>query len=162
MMMGSSVSQWSPGMPRPQSAERRRWHARLSLLQGSGDAKVNQVAKRDEEELGQLMDSSSRSKYIHLEYLLWMGPDIPDGVIDEGDVVCPSCQRVLGSWAWNPHPRHTLQGRLEAPVIRILRSVVVEADLVMDATPITTPRLDSDGSASSTPRSARSMSVENK
>jgi hypothetical protein len=160
---GNGNGTW--GTNRPQSAERRRWMARVSLLKETqGDAKVTQLADYDHEQVGLSLNSSS--KYIHLEYLPWMGTDLPAGVLDDGDIVCPSCSRVLGSWAWNSHPRHTLGGKLEAPVIRILKSVVTEADLPMDQTPITTPRPDNVGggggggtprgsSAQSTPRTPR-------
>lgn len=141
---------WSPGNnTRPQSAERRRWMARISLLRGSGketkaEAKMLEVMQGDE---AAVTGGLGNNKYVHLEWLPWMGDNIPSGAYDEGDISCPGCQRVLGSWAWNPHPRHTQNGRLETPIIRVVRSVVCESGLELDATPLTTPREDT------TPRS---------
>ena len=79
-------------------------------------------------------------KYIHLEYLPWMGPEVIHGDGDEGDVRCHSCRNVLGSWGWSPHPRHTLNGRLETPLLRVLKNVVQEFDIPLDETPAGTPR----------------------
>ena len=180
-LVGNSRRQWSPGRTRPQSAERRRWMARMSLLQqghttatnssnnnnnnnisnrgDKAEAKVLEVMQGDELALA---GGLGRSKYVHLEWLPWMGDDIPSGTCDEGDIKCPGCDRVLGSWAWNPHPRHTMNGRLDVPLIRVLRSVVCAAGLELDATPLTTPRTPRDelsgtcNSSSNTPRSARS------
>ena len=72
--------------------------------------------------------------------LPWMGPEVIHGDGDEGDVRCHSCRNVLGSWGWSPHPRHTLNGRLETPLLRVLKNVVQEFDVPLDETPAGTPR----------------------
>jgi hypothetical protein len=104
----------------------------------NGDAKVTQVALADDATVHSY--DGGTGKYVHLEHLPWMGQDILDGALEEGDISCPQCKHVIGSWSWNPHPRHTLGGRLQTPVIRVLKSTVTEAELGLDATPITTPR----------------------
>lgn len=165
-LIGHGGNVWSPGSSRPQSAERRRWMARMSLLRDkrdtthdNGDAKVTQVALADDATVHSY--DGGTGKYVHLEHLPWMGQELLDGALEEGDISCPQCKHVIGSWSWNPHPRHTMGGRLQVPVIRVLRTTVTEAELGLDATPITTPRLPDDSprlggsrgnSAHSTPR----------
>jgi hypothetical protein len=41
--------------------------------------------------------------------------------------------------------RQCLEGKLEAPVIRVHKNVVNQADVPLDATPSSTPRLSDDG-----------------
>jgi hypothetical protein len=118
--------------PRPQSAEKRRWLARMNLLhqgngphsqvpsdmmvteggtgmvdsqdhRGSGDFKVARMAEADDA-ASQLVYAGP-DKYFHVEYLEWMGPSALQGESDSGDICCVSCKNVLGAWMWNPSSR---------------------------------------------------------
>lgn len=146
---------------RPQSAEKTRWLARVNLL-GQGDPSAHGQSQGDLQGRGQgqgqghkgeLIDKMSqdddeaiklgfgREKYIHVEYLEWMGEDLLSHDIDEGELKCGHCQRIIGTWNWNPHPKHTLYGQLEPPLIRVHKNVVQEVDVPLDSTPANTPRL---------------------
>mmetsp|Transcript_34846 Transcript_34846/g.64987 ORF Transcript_34846/g.64987 Transcript_34846/m.64987 type:complete len:753 (-) Transcript_34846:599-2857(-) len=142
---------------RPQSAEKTRWLARVNLL-GQGDPTGQGQSQGDMQTQGQghkgeLIDKMSqdddeaiklgfgREKYIHVEYLEWMGDDLLSHDIDEGELKCGHCQRIIGTWNWNPHPKHTLYGQLEPPLIRVHKNVVQEVDVPLDSTPANTPRL---------------------
>ena len=125
----------------------------MRLLKRDGsDAKVMEVAQQDDAMVH--THEGETGKYFHLEYLPWMDKGVVSGEDNEGDICCPQCRHVIGSWSWTPHPRHTLNGRLGSPVIRVLKSCVAAAELGLDATPITTPRPPDEplGSAHSTPR----------
>lgn len=134
---------WS-GMPRPQSAEKRRWLARVSLLRmnskgNGGEQKVAKMAKDDDDAM---ILGLGEEKYFYLEYLEWMGQDILSSEIEEGDIHCGHCKKVLGHWTWKPQSKASLGGKLETPIIRILKKVVHSMDMPMDATPISTPRIN--------------------
>lgn len=81
---------------------------------------MGRLAKADDEAANLGMGSG---KYIHLEYLSWMGDDLLMGP-DEGDIRCNCCQNLIGSWSWIPHERHTLMGALETPLLRVLKDAV--------------------------------------
>jgi hypothetical protein len=106
---------------RPPSAEKMRWLARVNLLrsdipgsetycdpdsephsQSKSELKVAKLSNDDDEaiKLG-----FGRDKYIHLEYLEWMGEDLLSQSIDEGELKCGFCRRVIGSWTWTPTER---------------------------------------------------------
>jgi hypothetical protein len=136
---------------RPQSAEKTRWLARVNLLgQGDSPGKGQGVCQGHK---GELIDKMSqdddeaiklgfgREKYIHIEYLEWMGEDLLSCDIDEGELKCGQCERIIGTWNWNPHPKHTLYGQLEPPLIRVHKNVVQEVDVPLDSTPASTPRV---------------------
>jgi len=116
-----------------QTAEKRRWLARLSLLNSDKRTSSDPAVGSYEESsnLGRLAkaddDATSlgigSGKYIHLEYLSWMGDDLLLGQ-DEGDIRCNCCQNLLGSWSWVPHERHTMMGSLEVPLLRVIRDSV--------------------------------------
>jgi hypothetical protein len=132
---------------RPQSAEKSRWLARVSLLRegvqarGTESGRLARLAQEDDEavRLGWGAD-----KYVHLEYLEWMGAEALTGVRPRGPLSCSGCQNVLGAYDWNPSQRHTFGGRIEAPVFRLLKSVIHEAAITLDATPMSTPRAAAD------------------
>ena len=126
---------------RPQSAEKSRWLARVSLLrEGARSGENGRVARlaQDDEEAVRL--GWGAEKYIYLEYLEWMGQDALQGTRPRGPINCAGCHNVLGSFDWNPNPRLTFGGRIEAPVFRLHKSVIHEAAIPMDATPMSTPR----------------------
>lgn len=66
---------------------------------------------------------------------------------DHGELCCPGCRHVVGSWTWTPSVRLTRNGTLEAPLFRISKSIVHHTDLDFDATPSATPRLSEDMSS---------------
>lgn len=160
--------------PRPQTAEKRRWLARVSLLSsggpggGSGTSsssssspsvggiglqiaapesvglavdsygdKLAKLAKADDEAVRTTFGSQ---KYFYLEYLEWMGFDMLLPGNDSGELRCSGCQNTLGNYYWSPSARQSLDGLLQAPVVRIHKSVVHEAAMVLDNTPTPTPR----------------------
>lgn len=120
---------------RPQSAEKRRWLERVSLLRnvssgpcsGSSQSygsrpvsvaestdRVALVAQRDEwASLGAEWGSHSNSsttgpgtrKYLFLEYCAWMGSESIEGREDEGHICCRSCRKAIGVWSWKPSER---------------------------------------------------------
>jgi hypothetical protein len=118
---------------RPQSAEKRRWLARVNLLKSDvtsheaqhdtatatateqqdpfshvpsrshrHDAKVAKLSSDDDEAI---LLGFGREKYIHLEYLEWMGEDLLSIAIEAGELKCGHCHCVIGSWTWNPSSR---------------------------------------------------------
>jgi hypothetical protein len=99
------------GYERPQSAEKRRWLARVSLLNADSkesmsvhppvpDAKTSQLAAQDAD-MVDLIDNSSNS-LLFLEYLSWMGESPLCSERDEGGLACPGCLRSIGYWKWLP------------------------------------------------------------
>jgi hypothetical protein len=70
-----------------------------------------------------------------------MGKDVFVLHADQGELCCPNCRHVLGSWTWTPSLRMSRNGKLEAPLFRIHKSVVHHMDLDFDATPSATPRM---------------------
>lgn len=112
----------------------------------SGTFANTSVAKLAEADEQACMGGSGAGKYVHLEYLEWMGRDILHSEKEEGDINCFNCQRMLGSWAWAPHPRHTLDGRVEAPLFRVLKHSVQLMGIPLDSTPLGTPRTPRPGS----------------
>ena len=130
---------------RPQSAEKSRWLARVSLLrEGARSGENGRVARlaQDDEEAVRL--GWGAEKYIYLEYLEWMGSDLLQGTRPRGPLCCSNCHNILGSYDWNPNRRITLGGRIEPPVFRLHKSVIHEAAIAMDATPMSTPRAPDD------------------
>ena len=88
---------------RPQSAEKSRWLARVSLLRGGREnSGVARLAQQDEDavRLGW-----GKEKYVHLEYLEWMGNEALQGTKNRGPLQCPGCSNVIGSYDWHPHER---------------------------------------------------------
>ena len=140
---------------RPQSAERRRWLARVSLLRA--DPKEN-IAKHpavpDEKSVKLAADDQGvvdkhdkgEGQFFCIEYMGWMGMDPLTASVDEGKIECPGCTKPIGSWSWNPDP----DGKLEPPLFMAMRSSVKLADMPLDSTPMSTPRQP--GSNSTTPR----------
>ncbi len=143
---------------RPPSAEKRRWLARVNLLSqskegsgcqsqlGSTCSEAERIDKMSQDDDEAIKLGFGREKYIHIEYLEWMGEDLLTSDIDEGELKCGHCARVIGTWNWNPHPKHTLYGQLEPPLIRVHKNVVQEIDVPLDVTPANTPRLPEDSS----------------
>ena len=93
---------------RPQSAEKRRWLARVSLLKADAkesisrapdvpDAKSAKLAAQDDDVVESVQEG--HSQHLFLEYLEWMGREPLSGA-DEGGLHCPSCKKVLGRWSW--------------------------------------------------------------
>jgi hypothetical protein len=155
-LAGAPPADWGAyGTARPQSVEKRRWLARLQLLQGGTsttqttaqvalagatapqDVKIAKLAEADDDALSW----ENTGSYIYLEYLDWMGTTIFQGN-DDGEISCVHCRKVLGSFHWRPTDRQSLGGLLDAPVIRIHKRSVNESALPFDQTPRTTPRPD--------------------
>lgn len=142
----SSFSYPSP-RDRPQSVEKTRWLARVNLLgirQGSDCKKEDRIDKMSQDDDEAIKLGFGREKYIHVEYLEWMGEELLSGEVDQGELTCGQCRRIIGTWDWRPHPKHTLHGQLEPPLIRVHKNVVQEVDVPLDATPSNTPRLTED------------------
>jgi hypothetical protein len=128
---GASRESYSYPSNRPQSAEKRRWLARVNLLKADAtsshetyhesagdqsdpfnghsssrshkhDEKVAKLSSDDDEAI-QL--GFGREKYIHLEYLEWMGEDVLSTAMEAGELKCGNCRCVIGSWTWNPSSR---------------------------------------------------------
>ena len=139
---------WSAAFDRPQSVERRRWLERVSLLQDSAlerDLPVSRdvrVAKLAEDDDDASLLAIGKGKYIHLEYMSWMGTDILRKHIDMGDIRCPnpSCQKTIGSYNWSPSAQQSADGLLDSPIIRVHKSVVHLGTFLLDVTPNATPR----------------------
>lgn len=121
-VIGPGDTSWSPILGRPQSAEKKRWLARANLLR-EGDSKVAKMAQEDDE-ASQLL--FGKEKYIYLEYLEWMGEDMFKPNVNECEIKCGQCQRAIGGCCWTPQPNQTFCGRLEAPLIKVHKSVVQE------------------------------------
>ena len=102
--------------------------------------KVAKVAEDDEEAVSCLL--VGKEKYIYVEYLKWMGPNIFLLSQDIGEINCYHCNKVIGSYSWSPSPLQSLNGKLETPLIRIHKGVVHISDIALDSTPATTPRTD--------------------
>jgi hypothetical protein len=135
---------------RPQSAEKRRWLARVSLLKADSkesihthpdvpDAKSAKLAADDQG----MVDVVEKGKqpYFTVEYLGWMGMEPLGTKCDEGKLECPGCARAIGTWSWKPDSSSCEVGTPLIPLFRALRSSVQLADLPLDATPMSTPRL---------------------
>ena len=161
----------SSGRERPQSAEKRRWLARVSLLKADAkesisrpplvpDDKAAKLAADDDSVVEHMQMGSS--KHMFLEYLEWMGRE-PLAGESEGLLQCPNCQKVLGSWAWGNEGAgkrassfHDVSSStvLEPPLFAVLRETVQLAYMPLDQTPNATPRRSD--SADSTPRDSSS------
>lgn len=152
---------------RPHSAEKLRWLARAALLVNNNsnnpsnntsnnsntvhtsssfivhnsDNRVVSLAEKDDLASNLVFDADP---YFYVEYLEWMGKDIFHLSLDSGDLCCPQCKHVIGSWTWTPSMRMSRNGNLEAPLFRIHKSIVHHTDLDFDATPSATPRLSED------------------
>ena len=87
---------------RPQSAEKRRWLARVNLLREGGDTKAAKMAD-DDDAASQL--GYGDDKYFHIEYLDWMGKDLFRLNNDVGDICCFNCHKAVGSYYWKPSVR---------------------------------------------------------
>ena len=87
---------------RPQSAEKRRWIARMNLLR-EGDHKLAKMADDDETAS---VSAFGRDKYLHVEYLDWMGLDVFRPERDSGNIQCFCCKKTIGSWMWNADDRY--------------------------------------------------------
>jgi len=140
---------------RPQSAEKRRWLARVSLLKADSkqsihthpdvpDAKSAKLAADDQG----MVDVVEKGKqpYFTVEYLGWMGMEPLGTKCEEGKLECPGCARNIGSWSWVANSG----GGVGPPLFRALRSSVQLADLPLDATPMSTPRLSDPPQSDST------------
>ena len=93
---------------RPQSAEKSRWLARVSLLQGGSISRVNsnsRVARMAQEDEEAVRLGWGGDKYVHLEYLEWMGQEALQGHKVKGPLHCSGCQNVLGVYDWSPNER---------------------------------------------------------
>lgn len=97
-----------------QSAEKRRWLARLSLLRdtatdstGSSKSIKHRIANiSDADDIAtQYYINDPMEKYFYVEYLPWMGGEVFQYPKDHGEICCPGCNHVVGSWSWNPSPR---------------------------------------------------------
>lgn len=86
---------------RPKSSEKRRWLARANLIREGHNA-LERVAEADEFASQSAFD---HDKYFHIEYLDWMGADVLDVKKDNGEICCPGCKHIVGSWSWNPSRR---------------------------------------------------------
>eukprot|EP01036_Dinobryon_divergens_P028734 gene28733-37729_t len=126
---------WSP-VDRPQSAEKRRWLARVNLLR-EGDSKVAKLA--DDDDRAAVL-AFGRDKYFYIEYMPWMGKDVFQSNKDIGDICCSDCHNIVGSWLWKPSTRLLQNGKFEAPLFLIHKRVVQQSDLPFDSTPLSTPR----------------------
>ena len=93
-------SGWSP-VDRPQSAEKRRWLARVNLLR-EGDSKVAKMAEDDDKAAALAF---GRDKYFYIEYMPWMGKEVFQSTSDIGEICCSDCRKTVGSWLWKPSPR---------------------------------------------------------
>ncbi len=139
---------------RPQSAEKRRWLARVSLLKADSkdsmsrpplvpDAKAAKLAA-DDQGIVDVVDKG-KHPYFCIEYLTWMGTDPLSGTWDEGKLECPGCGRTIGSWSWRPQDcLSASQIIIGPPIFKALRGAVQLADLPLDATPMSTPRPDTE------------------
>jgi len=137
---------------RPQSAEKRRWLARVSLLKADSkdsmsrpplvpDAKAAKLAA-DDQGIVDIVDKGCLP-FFCIEYLGWMGLEPLGDTCDEGELDCPGCGRTIGSWSWSAQDSALGDaGSVGPPVFKALRSAVQLADLPLDATPMSTPRLD--------------------
>jgi hypothetical protein len=111
----------------------------MNLLR-EGDTKVAKMAE-DDDYVSQWA-SGNDEKYFYIEYLSWMGNEVFHYDKDMGDICCFGCRNVVGSWMWNPSLRILLDGKLEAPLFRVLKNVVYQMDVPLDQTPSSTPRID--------------------
>ena len=172
--IGPGDSTWTP-VGRPQSAEKKRWLARANLLR-EGDSKVAKMAQEDDEASRLLF---GKEKYIYLEYLEWMGEDMFKPNVNECEIKCGQCHRAIGGSCWTPQPSQTFGGRLEAPLIKVHKSVVQEVCIIilycdvsfafvltaffqMDFAMDATPRIDDsmDTGDESSPRASQRYATE--
>eukprot|EP01040_Poterioochromonas_malhamensis_P006246 gene6246-6722_t len=139
LVSSNDVNIYNTMIERPKSAEKKRWLARMNLLQEdlTSTQKIKSMADAD--------DTASQialngGKYYYIEYMDWMGKDLFSNRHNAGDVICPGCKNALGHWTWTPSQRLLLDGRLEAPLFRIHKHVVHHTEFDFDATPSSTPR----------------------
>lgn len=123
----------------PQSAEKKRWLERFCLLKSITDTTVTKVAREDDDATNKMLGDIG---YIHLEYMAWMGEEVFAADLDQGQIFCPQCAKVIGSYFWNPNQRQSQNGALEGPLFRISRTSVQELLFPLDPTPRTTPRTE--------------------
>jgi len=128
---------------RPQSAEKRRWLARVNLLREGGDTKAAKMA--DDDDMASQMGFGD-DKYFHIEYMDWMGKELFRLSNDVGDICCFGCHKAVGTYYWKPSQRLLSDNRLEAPLFKIHKSVVHQTDWVFDSTPQSTPRVEDSNS----------------
>ncbi len=154
---GGQAKAYGPGphqLSRPASAEKRRWLARVSLLKADSkdsisrhpdvpDAKAAKLAADDQGTVDYFV--KGRTPHLLVEYMEWMGAEPLCGRAEEGALECPTCQRPLGSWLWPSGSSAEGSAAEELgshPQFKVRRSAVQLADLPLDATPMSTPRLD--------------------
>jgi hypothetical protein len=118
---------------RPKSAEKRRWLARIHLLNETPtSSNKNAVHSMTETKIMDLADADevassvalNNEKYYYIEYMDWMGKEIFKANCPSGNIICPSCKNMVGNWYWTPSERMLLEKRLEAPLFRIHKHVV--------------------------------------
>lgn len=136
-LVSSNANIFNHVVDRPKSAEKRRWLARVNLLNENHASKIQNLAEADDT-ASQL--ALNGGKYYYIEYLEWMGKALFCAENNTGDIVCPGCKNAVGDWTWTPSHRLLLNGRLEAPLFRIHKHVVHHTDFDFDATPSSTPR----------------------
>jgi hypothetical protein len=106
------------GTTKSQSAEKRRWLARLNLLRESNVESSNNSNKNIKNKIANISEADDLAtqhyfndpteKYFYVEYLPWMGGEIFHYPKDHGEICCPGCSRVVGSWSWNPSARYII------------------------------------------------------
>jgi hypothetical protein len=126
------------------------------------DAKAAKLAADDQGMVDFFV--KGRTPHLLVEYMDWMGAEPLRGCAEEGALECPTCQRPLGSWVWptgggsdgaafeetgagasaGEGLAFTASASASAshPQFKVQRSAVQLADLPLDATPMSTPRLD--------------------
>lgn len=110
-------------LPRPQSAEKKRWLDRVSLLRsaatsasagssGSNGSQLQKIAlvAAEDDSASQKVEldglTGAGGKYLYLEYCQWMGAEPLSGREEDGHINCKECKRAIGLWSWRPSIRY--------------------------------------------------------
>ncbi|CAM9197711.1 unnamed protein product [Chrysoparadoxa australica] len=148
MSVGSDSPVHSDSSSQPQSAEKRRWLARMQLTESGGGYGQHGAVLTGEPPMG---SGGQDSQWIYTEHLAWMG-DIARDQATMGLLKCPSksCGAVIGEWSWESGVPGC-KASAGPPAIALDKGAIRQTDLMMS-------RMDSRTSMSQegTPRNSLS------
>jgi hypothetical protein len=122
-------------MDRPPTAEKARWLARINLLLSNSNnsnsnnspntytddnnnnnnhikkdmsettTRINKIADDDD---NAMYLAIGNEKFVYIEYMHWMGTDIFNLNMEQGEIKCYGCNKLIGVWTWLPNEKYVL------------------------------------------------------